>query len=170
MAWGQTIVRTTETSIKLALHGFSMLVIPFDLKLKFKKDETCKVQKYEPSPYLEREGVPVNRGKVVLFKRVSHDYKTQENTPNETLWQIGATVTHPAWSPKNSECGEGKYHACSRPYFCDEFRSERGDVYIAIEIAKKDPYEWLKAHYPHKIAFRSGKVLYKCDKFGVKIK
>src|SRR3990167_2255941 len=65
-----------------------------------------------------------------------------------------------------SECGEGKFHACSRPYFCDEFRNNNGDKYIAIEIKKDDLYAWPNPVYPHKIAFREGKVLYECDKFG----
>ncbi len=107
---------------------------------------------------------------VILFKRVSSDYKTQEGTRNETTWKVKSTLTHPNWNPKESECGEGKYHACSRPYFCDEFRSNKNDVYIALKIAKKDLFEWKNAQYQHKIAFRKGTVLYRCDKFGKKIK
>ena len=168
-AWGQALVRTTSTSIKLSLHGFSILSLPFHLMLKFKKEKTCIVQKYKHLPYIEREGVLVKKDNMILFKKVSYDYKTQERTKNETLWTIGAMVTHPAWSPRNSECGEGKFHACSRPYFCDEFRNEKGDIYVAIEVATKDLYEWPKPVYPHKIAFREGKVLYKVDKFGKEI-
>ena len=177
VAWGNSSVvarenssvRVISASIQLSLHGFSMLSLPFDLKLKFEKEKTCLVQKFKPQPYLEREGIPVNKGKVVLFKKVSHDFKTQEGTPNETLWAIGTTVTHPAWSPKKEECGEGKFHACSRPYFCDEFRNNAGDIYISIEIATKDLYEWPNASYPHKIAFRKGQVLYQCDRLERKI-
>ena len=118
-------------------------------------------------PYLEREGVEELDGLVTLFKKVSADYKTQENTDNETKWPIGATVTHPNWEPNKSECGAGKFHACSRPYFCDEFRNEKGDRYIAIQIKVADLYEWPgEQSYPHKIAFREGLVIGECDRFG----
>jgi hypothetical protein len=148
------------------MFGFSVLFKPFDLKFKFKKEKTCHVQGFRPLPYLEREGVPKDHGSVILFKRVSKDWKTQEGTARETLWAIGSKVTHPAWNPGHSECGEGKFHACSRPYFCDEFRNETGDRYAAIKIKIADLYEWEKPSYPHKIAFREGRVLYECDRFG----
>jgi hypothetical protein len=119
--------------------------------------------------WLEDEGVQASKGKVVLFKRVSSDFKTQEGMPNETQWIVGSTVEHHAWNPTSEECGEGKYHACSRPFFCDEFRSKSGDRYVAIEIAVKDLYAWPAASYPHKVAFRKGKVLHECDKFSNQI-
>ena len=105
--------------------------------------------------------------KVTLFKRVSVDFKTQEGTENETLWEIGTTVVHPNWNPKEDECGAGKFHACATPYFCDDFRDKKDDRYVAIEVAKKDLYVWPdNPSYPYKIAFRTGTVLYECDKFG----
>ena len=106
---------------------------------------------------------------VMLYKRVSHDFKTQEGTKNETLWVVGSTVTHPAWRPKDEECGEGKFHACSRAFFADEFRDTTGDKYVAIEVASRDLYAWPKPTYPHKIAFRAGKVLHQCDRMGNKM-
>lgn len=156
------------TSVNLC--GFSCLLIPFDLKIKIKKSKTAKVQRYKKEEkYLEREGIAVNKGKVVLFKRVSKDYKTQEGTSNETTWSVGELITHPKWNPGLEECGSGKFHACSRPFFCDEFRGKIGDRYIAIEISVKDLYEWKNPGYPHKIAFRKGNVLYECDRYGNKI-
>ena len=115
--------------------------------------------------------IKVSRKKtdVVLFKKVSHEYKTQENTKNETLWIVGSAVEHQNWNPAQSECGEGKFHACARPYFCDDFRSEPGDRYVAIQVAVADLYEWKNPQYPHKIAFRKGKVLYECDWMGEKL-
>jgi hypothetical protein len=107
---------------------------------------------------------------VVLYKKVSKDFKTQEDTVNETLWAIGATVAHKSWWPKKEECGTGKFHACSMPYFCDEFRNHPGDIYIAVKINSKDLYEWKEnPQYPHKIGFREGVVLYQCDRQGKKI-
>jgi hypothetical protein len=119
--------------------------------------------------WLEKEGVSIASETAIIFKRVSADFKTQEKTANETLWAVGSTVTHHNWTPNEKECGEGKFHACSRPYFCDEFRSGDGDKYIAIRCKVSDMKAWPGAMYPHKIAFRSGVVLYECDRFGDKI-
>jgi hypothetical protein len=118
--------------------------------------------------WLDQQGIGEKKT-VVLFKKVSADFKTQENTPNQTDWTIGRTVNHPAWNPTAQECGPGKFHGCSQAYFCDEFRFGEGDRYIAIEIAKKDLYAWPNPGYPNKIAFRSGKVLYECDRYGVRL-
>ena len=171
VAWGNVCVRLWEKIKSLDLFGFSVVFIPFDLKFKFKFEKSCLVQKFKPLPYLEREGIETEKGHVVLFKRVSTDYKTQEGTDHETLWTIGSTVTHPAWDPESGECGAGKFHACSRPYFCDEFRKNlSGDRYVAVKIKTKDLHEWENGSYPHKIAFREGTVLYECDKNGKEVK
>ena len=169
-AWGQSLVRVFSSAIKLALHGFSILSIPVSIDLKFKYEKTCLIQRYDASKYLDREGIVAKRKSVVLYKKVSSDFKTQEKTKNETLWILGSVVTHPAWEPEKEECGEGKFHACSRPYFCDEFRNVKGDRYIAVQIKLDDLYEWPRnQQYPHKIAFREGRVLYECDKHGRKL-
>ena len=170
VARGNVCVRIYAEIKSLSLFDFSVLFQPFDLKFKFKKEKTVLVQKIKHQKYLDREGIKIKKDSVILFKKVSKDFKTQENTKNETVWNIGSTVSHPAWSPKQQECGEGKYHACSRPYFCDDFRNNRGDKYIAIKINVADLYEWQEPQYPHKIAFREGNVLYECDKFGNEIK
>ena len=119
------------------------------------------------TPYLTRFKVQIVSGFVTLFKKVSHDFKTQEETENETLWTIGTTLTHPNWNPTREECGEGKFHACAKPYWCDGFRNNKGDRYIAIEIPVSDLFEWKDLpSYPYKIAFRSGKVIGECDRSG----
>ena len=137
-----------------------------------KKSDTAAIIHVERKAGLERwleENAIENSKSITVFKKVSKDLKTQENTNNETLWKIGSTITHKNWNPKEEECGSGKFHACSRPYFCDEFRKVRGDRYVAIEVKKEDLYSWPNAEYTHKIAFRKGKVLFECDKFGEKI-
>ncbi|MFA5234142.1 MAG: hypothetical protein WC390_07065, partial [Sulfurimonas sp.] len=155
----------------LCVYGFSIASIPFKLKIKIKKSKTAIIQRYKPiTDYFEKEGIIKKNGKVILFKRVSVDFKTQEKEKNETLWNIGSIVTHAAWNPTEQECGDGKFHACSRPYFCDEFRNKKDDKYIAIEVLIKDTYEWKSPTYTHKIAFRKCKVLYVCDKYGKEIK
>jgi hypothetical protein len=167
VAWGNACIRLWDKIKTLSVYGFSVVFVPFDLKFKFKKEKTCLIQKFKPKKYLDREGIEAKKGNVILFKKTSKDFKTQEGTKNETSWLIGSTVTHLAWKPEESECGNGKFHACSRPYFCDEFRNgNREDKYIAVQIKAADLYEWPNASYPHKVAFREGKVLYECDKFG----
>ena len=121
--------------------------------------------------YIERHNIKVKDNKVILYKKVSKDFLTQEGMSWETLWRIGSTLIHPKWDPKKSECGEGKFHACAVPFWCDIFRGMEGDRYIAIEVKVKDLYEWEieKSSYPQKIAFRKCKVLYECDRFGTKV-
>ena len=166
----QSIVNDFYFKGKLQLFGFSIASIPFGLKLKIKKEKNALIQKYKLiEDYFEREGVELKGGKCILFKRVSKDFKTQEGTENETLWKVGEFIEHKDWQPESGECGAGKFHGCSRPFFGDEFRSTQGDVYIAIEVKKADTFQWKKPQYPHKIGFRKGKVLYQCDRYGVKI-
>ncbi len=165
-----TTTQVQSDDAVVLLFSFAIAVIAKAIKHRItKKSKTAHIQTWEPEPYLTREGIAVKAGTVILFKRVSSEFLTQEGKPWETKWTPGVTRTHPAWSPYGSECGQHKYHACSRPYFCDEFRSKTDDQYVAIQIAVKDLYEWPNPHYPHKIAFRKGKVLYRCDRYGNKI-
>ena len=155
---------------KVVLYGFAVAFVVATITVKIeKKSEYCHVQIVKDLGWFERNAVeqtPV----VILYKKVSKDFKTQEGTKNETIWTIGTTLTVPNWNPV-SECGPGKFHACSRPYFCDEFRNEKGDRYIAVSIKLEDLHEWKNTpQYPHKISFRTGTVLYECDKFGKEIK
>ena len=170
VAWGNSSVRLFTAIKKLLLYGFSVCFKPFDLKFKIeKKSKHVCIQKIKPLDWFERNALE-KKQEIILYKKVSKDFKTQEGTSNETLWIIGSIVICKNWHPKDSECGVGKFHACSRPYFCDEFRNVVGDRYIAVEIDLKDVYEWKKnPQYPHKIGFRQGKVLFECDKFGKKI-
>jgi len=171
-AWGSVAVHLHSDLASCLLFAFAVC---FELAKgkATKKSKTAMIIKSERKSgtdgWLEAHGIEPEAN-IILYKRASKDYKTQEGTPNETLWAIGATLTHPSWSPKDSECGEGKFHACAKPYFCDDFRNNPGDKYIAIEVKRKDLYAWPNPCYPHKIAFREGKVLYECDRYGNEIK
>lgn len=171
VAWGQTTTHH-RSNYSPTLHGQAVCFRYPDTPEPVKASDTCVVIQARigqgVSGWLEREGIAQDGGSVILYKRVSAQYKTQEDTPNETTWTPGAVVTHPAWNPGEKECGPGKFHACSRPYFCDEFRSESDDIYIAVRIAVQDLYAWDGGEYPHKIAFRSGEVLYRVDRWGEK--
>lgn len=48
-------------------------------------------------------------------------------------------------------------------------KTQADNKYVAIEIAVKDLYAWKNPSYPHKIAFRAGKVLHQVNLGGVKI-
>jgi hypothetical protein len=179
VAWGNSSVVARENSVvrilsgcvkKIALYGFAVAFIAATLTVKIERNSKhCHIQTVKDLGWFERNAVeqtPV----VILYKRVSKDLQTQEGTANETTWTIDTTLTIPKWD-KSRECGEGKFHACSRPYFCDEFRSRAGDRYIAVSIKLGDLHEWKgNPEYPHKISFRSGRVLYECDKQGKEIK
>jgi len=165
------VVRILSASIRLALYGFAVAFLPTAININIAKhSDHCRVQIVQDLGWFERNAVeqtPV----VTLYKRVSRDFKTQENTANETLWLVGTTVTHPAWEPKTAECGSGKFHACSRPSFCDEFRSTKGDRYIAVSIKLEDLHEWKDyPQCPHKIAFKTGIVLHECNRLGKPVK
>jgi len=176
VAWGCVSIHVHSELATALLFGFSVAFALAKAKIT-KKAKTAtiitpkKAAKVTAGSWLAAHGIDRSSAKTtILFKRVSVDFKTQEVEPNETQWNVGTTVTHPAWEPSVQECGAGKFHACPRPYFADEFRSKPDDRYIAIEIAVKDLYAWPKnPNYPHKIAFRKGKVLFECDKFGLKI-
>ena len=173
VAWENCGVHLQSNSSSVSLYAFAVCWVLAKGKVQKKSKTATIIRPTQPkntSDWLNNEAVKQTKSSVVLFKRVSSDWKTQEGKRNETVWIIGTTLTHSNWSPKDSECGPEKFHACSHPYFCDEFRSKKDDKYIAIKIAIEDLYMWPNANYHHKIAFRSGKVLYQCDRFGKKIK
>ena len=172
-AWGNSGIHNQSELTSLILAGYSVVWLIKKAKSLVKNSKTVTVITPPPistnEEWLDNQGVEIKDGKVILFKRVSSDFKTQEKTKNETNWTIGNLIEHSNYNPKTQECGEGKFHACSRPYFCDEFRNQKDDKYIAIEIKVEDLYCWPSASYPYKIAFRAGEILYQCDRKGNKI-
>ena len=176
-AWGNSSVEArSRVSVQVfsdtspvILFGFAVAIIAKRLKHKItKKSKYAHIQAVDDIDWLENNGVEKKRF-ITLYKRVSGDYKTQEGESWETTWGLGTVLEHPNWSPEDQECGPGKFHACPRPYFCDEFRSLKNDRYIAIRIYIKDLYAWPSPRYPRKIAFRKGKVLFECDRLGKEI-
>jgi hypothetical protein len=172
VAWGTACVHL-HSGVPANLFMFAVCYLMKECAKAVKKSKTATIIK-PVSPqgvngWLESQAIkPV--AEVILYKRVSSDLKTQEGTSNETIWAIGSTVEVKDWRPKDEECGAGKLHACSRPYFCDEFRDKAGDRYIAIKVKKSDLYAWPNPEYPHKIALRKAVVAYECDRFGDEVK
>jgi hypothetical protein len=170
-AWENVGVHVQSPSATILLFTFSVAWALCKTKLIKKESKTAQIiepiAKEGTEGWLDSQGIKTE-DTVILFKRVSIDFKTQEGTPNETSWTPGTKGTHQNWNPMNSECGEGKFHACSRTYFCDEFRNNKDDKYVALLIKKEDLYSWPNPTYPHKIAFKSYEVLYECDRKGNK--
>ena len=119
-----------------------------------KNNKTIKQSK----SYIERYNLEKENNFIYVYKRVSKDLKTQEDTKNETTWTIGKTLTVPNWNTDH-ECGEGKFHACAKPRWCDVFRNKKDDRYIKIKVNIVDIHEFENPIYPQKIAFRKGKVV-----------
>ena len=164
-ASGNSTVYAYSESCDISLSGYAIVfIIKKPKSIKKTKTNTVIVPKpiLNLKDWFEYNNIKLIQ-KVVLYKKVSNDFKTQENTKNETIWTIGKVLEHLNWTPDNEECGEGKYHACSEPHFCDQFRNNANDKYIAIEIDKKDLFVWKNPNYKHKIAFKKCKVLYECD-------
>jgi hypothetical protein len=173
-AWGSVSVSNHSEYSTLELYGFAVAILIAKAKKLLRKSKSSTVVRPTcggtTSGWIEREGVNSSDGFITIFKRVSHDFKTQEGTTNETIWQVGSTLECGQWNPKEQECNNGKFHACSRPYFCDQFRSNADDKYVALRVNRKDVYVWPKnPEYPHKIAVRKAFVLYECDRYGDKI-
>ena len=173
-AWGNVGIHNFSTLTSLELFGFSVAWLIAKASKITVRSKNARVitpaRGVGVDGWLDNEGVNATANLVILFKRVSNYFKTQEGNKNETSWAPGSVLEHPAWNPGDSECNGGKYHACSRPYFCDEFRDKKGDRYVALRIAVEDLYAWPNPDYPHKIAFRKGTVVHECDRFGREIK
>jgi hypothetical protein len=178
VAWDNSSVVAWDTS---SLHSYSGNGVLFGNAVGFSKggkiekrsESSTIVIPKEPKTldeWLIAHGIQPSES-MVLYKRVSKEFLTQEETKNETKWTIGSELMHPSWNPTHSECGEGKFHACAKPYFADQFRSGQCDRYIALEIKMCDLHAWLDSpQYPHKIGFRACKILYECDRFGKRLK
>ncbi len=167
---GNAVSWCLSANVKIDLFGFSVAFCPLDIKAKItRKQKTAVIQRTKIEKNFHKREAVTGKAGGILYKRVSKDYLTQEGMPNETKWTVGTTVVCSKWNPKGAECGDGKFHACSRPYFCDEFRSEKpDDRYVAILVKKADTYTWPDPQYPHKIGFRQGTVLHECDWMGEK--
>jgi hypothetical protein len=169
-AWGQVCVRVYSDVATVTLFAFAVAFAMVRAKIQ-KKAKTVTIitpkMKEGLEGWLENNAVE-GSGKITLFKRVSRDFKTQENTERETLWAIGTTLKHPKPNLTGAECGGGKFHFCSRPYFCDQFRSTKGDRYIAVEVPRESLYAWPNPEYPYKIGGIEATVLYEVDRLGRK--
>jgi len=166
-------VNSNDVTIERAFD-YSLIVLENCNPSVLKKDKTVKIikrpQKIDAmtlKKWIKKYKVLDKGKKLILYKLVSQNFKTQEGTENETSWEVGKVVEHSNWTPENSECGGGKFHAVPQPFWADQFGWEKDDKYIAIGIEKKDCYLWKKdPSYPFKIAFRKGEVLYECDRWG----
>ena len=84
------------------------------------------------------------------------------------VWPESGPVEAPDWDPK-PECGGG-LHFCINPAGCDDFRDGVEDRYVACLVDPKDIVVHPNPKYPDKIKVKKCKVLYECDREGIKIK
>ena len=168
---GNAVVRCFSQHAFAVLYGFSIAIVDVKNKAKIiRKSKDSYIQRTKIiRNWFERETVEKVNGTAIIYKRVSKEFKTQEKTPRETLWAIGSTLTHTKPDLKGEECGAGKFHGVSHPYFGDDFRSEKDDRYIAIRVRIRDTHAWPNPQYPHKIGFSKGTVLYECNHMGKQI-
>ena len=154
------------------LYGFSVCWLLTKTAKATKKSVNSTIINFQFNSvknWIENDGVETDKNNnVIIFKRVSKDFKTQEGSKNETLWRIEKEIEIENWDPKN-ECGEGKFHGCSHAFFCDDFRDKEEDRHIAVKVAIKDLVAFPEPKYPNKISFRKGFVLWECDRNGKKI-
>jgi hypothetical protein len=173
-AWGRVSVHQKSSSAALSLYRQAVCFLYDGYGAPVIKGGTPTVipvvSRSGNAGWLEDNAVVEVDEHVILFKRVSRDWLTQEGTENETTWVIGEVKDHPHWNPTEAECGAGKFHACSRAYFCDDFRSVSGDRYIAIKVAVSDLHSWPNPQYYHKIAFKACVVLHEVDRWGEEVK
>jgi hypothetical protein len=175
-AWGNCAVRIQSSDVHIILWAYAVAWLLRKAKDVVTKSTTAQVitpeRKLGVPGWMENEGVEEVDGRVTLYKRVSHDLKTQEGTEYETIWQLGEVVDNPkpALDLTSREGGPGKFHACSTTYFCNEFRSTPGDRYIAVEVAVADMHVWPDADYPHKAAFSKCRVIGEVDRMGRALK
>ena len=170
-AYDSSTVRAESAISIITLFAFSVAFVKLNMKVLIKSKNATVITVRPPktaTEWLDFHGVEHSK-EAVLFKRVSHDFKTQEKTSNETTWSIGSVLEHPNWGPSLEECGAGKFHACHHPSACDMYRVSTGDKYVAIKIDVNAMFVWKDdPQHPNKIAFRKGTVLYECDVNGNK--
>lgn len=120
---------------------------------------------YSNETYLKRYKVPVNNGKVILYKAVDSKKRVATYDKEEHIqWLIGETVEHPEWNPYENEIGKGKFVASINPNSFHTITRVKNLTFLAIEINVLDLYEYPFGKYPQFIGFRKGKVLYEIDK------
>lgn len=120
---------------------------------------------YSNETYLKRYKIPVNNGKVILYKAVDKKKRTAPYDKEDNIqWIIGETIEHKEWDPYENEIGKGKFVASINPNSFHAITKIKNISFLAIEIDVLDLYEYPFGKYPQFIGFRKGKVLYEVDK------
>ncbi len=96
-AWGNVCVHTYSNN-SILLFGLSVAFLLSSSSKAIKKSKKSTIIKGiikdgKVKNWIELEGLEIKNKSVILFKKVSKDFLTQENTPNETKWEIGKTKT-----------------------------------------------------------------------------
>jgi hypothetical protein len=84
-AWGFSVAFCQSDSCKIIKGKYAHIQKPFTAK--------------DLTDWIEIWGAKKQGKKLVLYKRVSKDFKTQEGQPWETDWSIGNTLEFKTWEP-----------------------------------------------------------------------
>ena len=111
--------------------------------------------------WLEKCGVEIKRGYVILYKSVTKDFTTKNNISFKPKTKHEA----PDWDAKfTDECGSG-IHYCPTVAQCRQFRDD--GVYVACRVKVSDIADLPAfADYPDKIRAKGGYTLYEVDENG----
>jgi hypothetical protein len=110
-------------------------------------------------------GVPITRGKVILYKSLNKDFTSRD----KFQFAIGQRHDAPDWDAEfTGECGKG-IHYCPTVAQARRFRDE--GTFVACEVRVRDMAGLPAfAEYPDKIRAKGGTVIYQCDENGEQLK
>jgi hypothetical protein len=108
-------------------------------------------------------GVPIKRGRAVLYKGLDKDLTSSRGT----LYEPGTTVESHAWNA--AECDAG-LHFSPSPAMTREFDADGLMCrWVACEVAVKDLLVFPEGSYAGKAKAPKCRVLYECDEDGRRI-
>lgn len=114
---------------------------------------------YSNLSYIKRYNIPVNNGKVILYKAVQRYTRIAKYDNSDIRWGVGQTITIDNWNPYETEIGEGKFAASYDPKVFLSILKLSKVIFMEIEIDVLDLFEYPFGKYPQIIGFRKGKVL-----------
>lgn len=114
---------------------------------------------YSNLSYIKRYNIPVNNGKVILYKAVQQYTRIAKYDNSDIRWGVGQTITIDNWNPYDSEIGDGKFAASYDPKVFLSILKLSKVIFLEIEIDVLDLFEYPFGKYPQIIGFRKGTVL-----------
>lgn len=114
---------------------------------------------YSNLSYIKRYNIPVNNGKIILYKAVQKYTRMAKYDNSDVRWGVGDIITVNNWNPYDNEIGDGKFVASYDPKVFLSILKLSNVIFLSIEIDILDLFEYPFGKYPQIIGFRKGKVL-----------